>query len=310
LSLNERGATPNGSTAVTATRFPYADAAQRDPIGGATEGLLDNDRARQNQPKVFYTNSAVEYWGSRAAALIHTSADGRSDIALPANVRTYFLTGTQHSPGQFPPRASSGQQLDNPVQYWWTLRALLTSMDRWVREGVAPLPSQHPKLSDGTLVRSADVAFPTIPGVQSPRITTGARQDAHALPFLVPQVDADGNERAGVRTPEQAVPVATYTGWNFRSPSIGAPTQLVSLMGSSIPFAKTAADRRAGDPRRSVAERYPTRERYLTLAREQLAKLIKEGYLLAADEAPMMKRMEEHWTLATGASALAPTASR
>lgn len=310
LSINERGATPNGSTAVTATRFPFADAAQRDPIGGTTEGLLDNDRARQNQPKVFYTNSAVEYWGSRAAALIHTTADGKSDIPLPGNVRTYFLTGTQHSPGQFPPRASSGQQLENPVQYWWTLRALLVSMDRWVREGAAPPPSQHPKLADGTLVKAAEIPFPGIPGVQSPRTLLGAHQDSKALPFLVPQVDADGNERAGVRTPEQAVPVATYTGWNFRSPKIGAPTQPVSLMGSSIPFAKTAADRQATDPRRAIAERYPSKDRYLALAREQMTKLVKEGYLLPEDQGAVMKRVEEHWSLVLGPSSLAPTSSR
>ena len=55
-----------------ATRFPFSDAAQRDPNSGRTEGLLDNDRARQNQPKIFYTNTGVEYWGGgRAAARSH-----------------------------------------------------------------------------------------------------------------------------------------------------------------------------------------------------------------------------------------------
>jgi hypothetical protein len=297
LSINERGAVPNSLTAATATRFPFADAAQRDPIGGTTEGLLDNPRARQNQPKIFYTNSAVEYWNPRAAALIHTTVDGRSDLTLPANVRTYFLTGTQHSPGQFPPRTTTGQQAENPVQYWWTLRALFVSMDRWVREGAAPPPSQYPKLSDGTLVRASEISFPAIPGVQSPRILTGGQQDSKPLPFLVPQVDADGNERAGIRTPEQAVALATYTGWNFRSPSIGAPTEVVSLAGSSIPFAKTAAGRAPNDPRRSVSERYSTKDQYLKLARNQFEKLVKDGYLLAEDEAAIIKRADDQWEL-------------
>jgi hypothetical protein len=300
ISLNERGANPNAASSFTVTKFPFSDVAQRDPISGKTEGVLDNDRARQNQPKVFYTNSAVEYWNSRAAALIHTTADGRSDIALPANVRTYFLTGTQHSPGGFPPRATTGQQRENPVQYWWTLRALLTAMDRWVREGTAPPPSRHPKLSDGTLVRASEVAFPAIPGVQSPRIAPAAQEGSKLLPFLVPQVDGDGNERAGVRSPEQAVPVATYTGWNFRSPTAGAPTQFVSLAGSSIPFAKTAADRQGNDPRVPIAQRYRSKDEYLARAREQFTKLVKEGYLLAEDEAAVMKRMEDQWALAAG----------
>ena len=235
------------------TNFPFTNASARDPISGRSEGLLDNDRARQNQPKVFFTNSAVEYWNTRAAALTHTTPDGKTDVAPPDNTRIYFLAGTQHSPGQFPPRRTTGQQLDNPVQYWWTLRALLTAMDNWVRQGSAPPASQYPKLSDGTLVRREAVTFPAIPGVESPQLIQSAQQGTTPLPLLVPQVDDDGNERAGIRSVEQAVPVATYTGWNFRSPAVGAPKELVSLMGSSIPFAATDEARRPGDPRRSLA---------------------------------------------------------
>src|SRR5262249_25681456 len=38
----------------------------------------------------------------------------------------------------------------------------------------------------------------------------------------------DGNELAGIRLPNVAVPLATYTGWNFRSPSIGQPDELTA----------------------------------------------------------------------------------
>ena len=263
ISINERGANPNAASASNVTNFPFTNVSARDPISGRSEGLLDNNRARQNQPKVFFTNSAVEYWNTRAAALTHTTPDGRTDVAPPDNTRIYFLAGTQHSPGQFPPRRTTGQQLDNPVQYWWTLRALLTAMDGWVRQGTAPPASQYPKLSDGTLVRREAVTFPAIPGVQSPQIIQSARQGSTPLPLLVPQVDDDGNERAGIRSVEQAVPVATYTGWNFRSPAVGAPKELVSLMGSSIPFAATDEARMPGDTRRSLASRYTSKEQYL-----------------------------------------------
>ncbi len=74
---------------------------------------------------------------------------------------------------------------------------------------------------------------------------------------LVPQSDADGNDLGGVRLPELQVPLATYTGWNLRDPSIGAPEQRVSFLGSWIPLAKTAEERKkSGDPRLSIAERY------------------------------------------------------
>ena len=296
LSLNERGATPNASRAPS-PGFPFADAAMRDPISGRTEGLLDNERARQHQPKVFYTNTSIEYWGrDRLAALVHTTPDGKSDLTLPENVRAYFLTGTQHVPSRFPARTTTGQQPENPLEYAWTMRALLTAMDRWVRQATPPPASQYPRLSDATLTRADALSFPAIPGVASPRTLKAKRDGAVTLPLLVPQVGTDGNERSGVRTAEQAVPVATYTGWNFRSPAIGGASEPANLMGSAIPFARTAAERsKANDPRPSLEERYPSRARYLALAKAQAETLVSGGYLRAEDVPQVMKRIEAHW---------------
>ena len=115
------------------------------------------------------------------------------------------------------------------------------------------------------------MAFPAIPGVHSPRdLTAGARianpfikaggGAGALLPLLVPQVDADGNERSVIRLPEIAVPLATYTGWNFRAPSVGSPDQLYPLLGSYIPFSRTKAEREERkDPRPSVAVRHAGR---------------------------------------------------
>jgi hypothetical protein len=301
LSLNERSATPNALSMYTATGFPYADSAERDPISGRTEGLLDNDRARQHQPKIFYTNTSVEYWGGgRSAALIHTSPDGRTDLKLPDNTRAYFLTGAQHGPARFPTRVTQGQQPENPVEYVWTLRALLVAMDRWVRAGTLPPASQVPRLADGTLVAASQVAFPAVPGVPSPKALPAARQGDRQIPFLVPQVDADGNELAGVRTPEITVPMATYTGWNFRAPSIGGTSLLVSLMGSAIPFAATSATKAAGDPRRPIADRYASEAKYTEAVRTAADKLVAGGYLLKDDVAQVLKRAAEQWTHAHG----------
>jgi hypothetical protein len=282
-----------------ATMFPYADQALRDPISGRVDGLLDNDRARRHQPKVMYTNSAVEYWGGgRAAALVHTSPDGKADLALGPNVRAYFLTGTQHSPGRFPPRVTQGQQPENPLEYWWTLRALLLAMDRWVREDVSPPASQHPRVADGTLVPAATVAFPTIPGVQSPHTIPAGRQGHVPVPHLVSQVDEDGNERSGIRVPELSVPLATYTGWNFRAPAIGGTDQLVNLAGSSIRFPATRAERaKTRDPRPSIEERYRSREVYMQRVEQAAETLVRGGYLLAEDVAAVVARAAQQWGL-------------
>jgi hypothetical protein len=294
LNVNARWSTPTSLSMYTSTAFPFSDRSQRDPITGRTEGLLENDRARANQPKIFYTNTAVEYWGGgRAAALLHTTADGKKDLPPLDNTRIYFLTGSQHSPSNFPPTAGQAQQPANPVNYWWTMRALLVAMNKWVNEGTAPPPSRYPKLADGTLVAGSDIAFPSIPTVTSPTIVQPGRQDGKPIPLLVPQVDADGNEKAGVRSPEHAAPLATFTGWNFRSPSIGATSELVSLQGSAIPFAKTDAAKAAGDSRTSIAARYASREAYLAAVKKAAEQLVHDRYLLEEDVAPIAARAGE-----------------
>ena len=66
------------------------------------------------------------------------------------------------------------------------------------------------------------------------------------FPALVPRVSVeDGNETSGVRPVDLRVPLATYTGWNLRSPDIGAPDMLSDMRGSFIPFARTRAERDA-----------------------------------------------------------------
>ena len=239
LDVNSRWSTPVECCSTFSTSFPFSAGAQRDPVSGSTEGLLDNERSRANQPKLFLTNTGAEYWssGGRAAALTHTTPDGSRDVTQPANVRLYLMAGTQHGTGPFPPQRGNGQELLNPTNQSSGLRALLTAMDRWVQKGVEPPASRHPRLDQGTLVDVSRVAFPAIPGVHSPRALMAGARIANpyvqggagagaTLPLLVPQVDVDGNEQSGIRLPEVAVPLATYTGWNFRAPAVGAPDRV------------------------------------------------------------------------------------
>ena len=170
-----------------------------------------------------------------------------------------------------------------------------------MKDGVAPPESRYPQLADGTLVPVSKVGFPMIDGVQSPTSIPAVLRDGKHVPFLVPQVDADGNERAGVRTAESLVPLATYTGWNFRNRAIGGPTLLVSLLGSRIPFPRTAGDAASThDPRRAIADRYASREAYLAGAKQATDALVHGGYLLAQDVEQVMTRMQAQWEAATG----------
>jgi hypothetical protein len=316
-----RDAQPTSSIFFPTDIFPFTDLPETDPLTGESAGLLDRAVADKVVPKVFFSNTSYEYWG-RAAALIHTSADGKQDAALSENVRIYHFTGLQHFSGPFPPEKGKGDLLGQepqsplPVKYFW--RAMISNMDAWVRSNTLPPPSSYPKIADGTLVSLRDYAWPVIPGVNRPheanaayRIDFGPNWQNGILaiqppkvgepfPVLVPQVDADGNEREGVRLPEISVPLATYTGWNLRDPSIGAPERRVSFEASYLPFPKTAAERQTtGDPRKSVAERYSNRADYVTRYTRTLDDLVKQRWILPEDSEAVLSRGEQEWTEAT-----------
>ena len=301
--FNVRFATPNDLGVFTETRFPIRYEVTTDPVTGKRDGLGARVPAGQ-APKIFLFDSGSEYWNQgRVAAILHTSTDGRQELPDPPNVRVFYVAGTKHvSSGAWPPAELGTQQLpDNPINYLWVLRGLLVRLDGWARKGVAPPPSMHPQLSDGTLVAQRKIKFPNVPGVQWPlHVPGGFRADlpgaTSVLPFLVSQVDSDGNDVGGIRTPEQAVPLGTYTGWAFRSERSGAPDTLVFYSGSYIPFAKTRAEREhAHDPRPSVEERYPDRADYTRRVEEAANTLVQQGYLLQEDVKPIVEDAAKHW---------------
>ena len=112
----------------------------------------------------------------------------------------------------------------------------------------------------------------------------------------MPGVDTDGNEVDGIRVPELWVPLATTTGWNFRSERVGNPTTIVALTGSYIPFARTATEREATkDPRPSIAERYSGKDDYLARIRRAALALVKSEFMLEEDVDYAVQRAARHW---------------
>ncbi len=293
--------------------FPFTDALQTDPFTRETDGLLARVDP-EHLPKIFYTNASYEYWG-RAASLIHTSIDGEHDAELPENVRIYSFAGAQHGPAGFPPQQGTGRQLSNFNDYSWFMRSLLLAMNRWTTDATPPPPSVYPRIDEGGLGPPSALDFPELPGVGQPatphlayRVSYGPEfatngivslsppEVGPAYPILVPGVDADGNELGGLKMPEVAVPLATYTGWNLFRPEAGPPDVLSSMQGSYIPFPRTVAERRAtGDPRASIEERYRGLDDYLGQVSAAGLKLIEDGYLLAGDLAPILTQARRHW---------------
>jgi hypothetical protein len=315
-----RDSQPMSSIHFPTDLFPFTDTPEWDPFTGRTEGLLDRATADHVVPRIFFSNTSYEYWG-RGGSLLHTDATGTRDLEPSANVRYYHFTGLQHFSGPFPPAQGAGDlkgaqpQSPLPVRFFW--RAMIASMDAWVREGVQPPPSSHPRIDDGTLVSLDRYAFPALPGVrrpteatQVPRLYFGPDWERGVIscqppatlsffPILVPQVDADGNELDGIHLPEIAVPLATYASWNMRDASIAAPGSRVAFEGSYLPFPKDdEARRKSGDPRLSIAERYPSREAYLERYAKVVDDLVKARWILGEDRAALLKRGGQEWDAA------------
>jgi hypothetical protein len=316
-----RDAQPTSSVFFPTDIFPFTDQPEKDPMTGESGGLLDRAAADKVVPRIFFSNTSYEYWG-RAAALIHTSADGKYDVTPSDNVRIYHFTGLQHFPGPFPPDRGQGDlfgqqpQSPLPIKYFW--RAMIANMDAWVRSNTLPPPSSYPTIADRTLVPLPAYAFPAIPGVNHPHeaneawridfgppwrdgiLTLQPPKVGDPFPVLVPQVDADGNERDGVRSPEITVPLATCTGWNLRDASIGAPDQRVAFEVSYLPFPKTAADRqKTGDPRPAIAERYAGGQDYMAQYKKAVDDLVRQRWILPEDRDPLIHRGEQEWAEAT-----------
>jgi hypothetical protein len=310
-SFNHRFAMP-GRTAGPFTSFfypvdvfPFTDIDQIDPETGRRDGLLNKTKP-EFMPRIMYTNSSHEYWG-RAASLTTTTVDGSADVALMPNVRVYVYASGSHGVGGFPPARGSGQQFGNPLDYRWAARPLLVSLNRWIADDVAPPSSVYPRIIDGTLVSADRVNLPLIPDLRRPnasnvhqayRIDYGVQPPTvkAAFPMLVPQTNGDGNDIAGIRLPELAIPLATYLGWNFYNDRSGPSDKLVALTGGFVPFPRTRAERDAtSDPRPAIEERYATREQYLALIIEYAEHLAGRGYLRKEDIVRIVQQAGVRW---------------
>ena len=295
--------------------FPFTTRTQTDPETGIRDGLLARLEPA-HRPKIFFTNTGYEYWG-RTASLIHTSPDGRADVAPLPSERIYHLAGGQHFIGGFPPsvgeRAGHAYR-NNPLDFLVTLRALLARLVDWVVDDRTPPEGAYPTLGAGTLVPIAALKLPAIQDVVAPsviheayRVDYGPRWAAGIItreppaigppfPALVSQVDADGNEMAGVRGLELLAPLATYTPWQLRGGSGADAGELGDFLGTYVPLPRTEAERRRlGDARPSIERRYADKRVYVVAATRAAESLVAAGLLLREDVPRVIARAGQHW---------------
>ncbi|MEZ4503669.1 MAG: alpha/beta hydrolase domain-containing protein [Dehalococcoidia bacterium] len=301
----------------------YEDAT--DPVTGASmPGLLSRQRAAGGVPRIVATNSAAEYWRADAS-MLHIDPTGTRDLADPPEARAYLFSATQHSAGaarltDTPPTGGArGAHYLNVTHYGTALRAALVNLEAWVVDGVEPPSSRVPRLEDGSAVpRQAIIeAFSNLPGATVPvadRLLSLRRLDlgnqasegvgewpaeaGEAFPTFVSAVDADGNELAGIRLPDVEVPLATLAGWNPRNAASGGPGQILPMMGSTLPFPQSKADReRTNDPRASIEERYRDRDDFLAQVRAAATRLAEARLILEEDIVTCVDNAAARWDL-------------
>jgi hypothetical protein len=287
-------------------QFPFANQELTDSVTGKSDSRQRRCEASRTCPKIFEANSSNEYW-AKASSMLLTDSEGR-DLPPAENVRNYLLASFPHGPGN---GRGICVQPRNPLKPNATLRALLTDLDAWVTEGEAPPADRVPHVADGTLappLPQAGMGFPQIPGVTYNGVHhTGDLFDfgkdfdkgllsilpprllGTPYPVFVPKADADGNDIAGVRMPDVAVPVATYTGWALRADGLDG----CDAAGQKLAFAKTKAERlAAGDPRPSLEERYADHATYVSLVRRAAEELKAQRFMLDEDVAATVAAAE------------------
>jgi hypothetical protein len=282
--------------------FPLLTVEQHDPITGEKGDAFKRARDSGFLPKFMVINSSTDYW-TRAASLLHTDVEGKADAAIDPSFRIYLISGRAHTEGRTGILA----------------RALLVALDKWISEGVKPPDSRIPRIADGTLVDLSTFKknSPRIPNrilpssyYQPIRLDPGPRWRTEGIAdnvppregpryvALVPQVDMDGNEIAGVRLPDVAVPLASFVGWNQRS--LDYSNTLSRNSGNVWPFPLSEAERvKNGDSRKSILERYPTKTTYLSEMAKSLLTLRKQRFLLAEDVSILLREAAEqdYWPI-------------
>ena len=208
----------------------------------------------------------------------------------------------------------------NPVPHTQTVNALRVHFRDWVMKGTPPPPSRYPTLAGGTLAEAhkAAIGFPTLPGLRpsvpepdfimpvhdydwGPQFnavdgsgvpTLAPPRIKQVLKMFAPKVDADGNELGGVPVVLLDAPLGTYLGWNITAGGERPfhKDQICNYVGGMIPFARSAAERKAaGDPRPSLEERYGSHDGYVEAVRKAAARAYAEGFLLAPDAEALIK---------------------
>ncbi len=309
-----RWSRPHGDHFMEGFDFPFAYNVIKDFKTGKVDGLLKKCRDDNTCPKIMQIDGSFEWWQA-GGSLVTTDGNGK-DLKLPDNVRYYLIPGSQHTGNSgvttgFPKNSSYSPMCALP-ESWVSQdtvdRALMAAMFDWVESDKLPPASKYPLVSDKTAVDIDDVSLPSFSNLNIPQedsknigkmnvSVVGQVNPLYPISFnnavpsvdiskkyhqFVPQVDKNGNEVSGLPVPEVAVPLATYTGWNYRKEG-HAFGEACYWFGASIPLAKNNETKSSLDTRESLADLYKNREDFQQKVKVSSESLVAQGYLLERD---------------------------
>jgi hypothetical protein len=262
-------------------RFPFAAGTTEDPVSARQDSLfskLDDDAI----PKVIISNTSWEYWRGDAS-LVHINET--EDLKEHPSTRIYHIAGTHHIGGilidgkqlsELPTGLSTAMPL-NIVNSAPVFRALFIALDQWVTKDEPPPDSRHPSLKDHTAVARKVVLNQFAEQTEVPIPDTNKLPQIESYRAYVSDVGPGLNEVAGIQLPDLACPLAYHSGWNPRSPAIGAPDEIAIFAGFSIFF-----------PKAEILAHYPDEATYLKQAGACIDGLIQERFVLHQDRQWMM----------------------
>ena len=276
-------------------QFPFSYVEMLDPLTGQSDSILAVCRENNTCPKLMHTDTSAEFWQARAS-LVSTSPTG-DPLTMPDDVRLYFFAGAPHF-NAWGGSASASEVCkypSNPISVAPSMRALVSAMESWVVNDIAPPASRYPGLKGDGLVANEELNLPPLQGegpkppvneLYARNHTVVPPEEGEQYSVKVPEVDEDGIALGGIRQPYVAVPLGTYLGWNLRDQGY-AEGQLCNLSGRFIPFASS------NDGRKSVSSRYSSPESYQESLGDAIDELVDIGFMLEKDRQWVMEDAPE-----------------
>ncbi len=205
IALNFRWAQPDGVLELyqAGSEGPQWWLPHPDVLRGIhAAGILDRCTDSNTCPKIMEHFGSAEVWALKLTPE-WVGTDAKQDLPLPANVKRYYIAGSNHGggaggfnsslpyaglpkEGPMCPGNNFGQAVlpANPMPHTQTVNALRVHFRNWVMRGTEPPASRYPTMAAGTLVEAhkAAMGFPALPGL---RPTLPERD------FIMPVLDYD-----------------------------------------------------------------------------------------------------------------------